>query len=201
MEKKFSSNPMKDPRGYLTGEEIDKLMAASDNPKNVLLILLLSRTGRRVSELLSLKVGDINFREKMILWNILKRKNNKQKWKPIDEATLNRIKRYIEFNNLGENDFVFFRPGNKDCHITRQRAFQIVRYVGKKAGITFVGSKKLHPHHFRHSVGIYLTKKFGVAFAQRQLEHSNLLITQNYLQFSAKDERAVADSLNQISES
>lgn len=202
MKTDFASSPMRDPKGYLTQEEIRKLIDNADNPRDRLLILLLARTGRRISEVLKLRVDDINFELKKILWNILKQRERdgrpKLKWKSIDEATLNDLKKYIETYNLGPDDYIFSPKGRRNKPISRQRAFQIIRKIGEKAGIIYVGSKKLHPHHFRHSVGIYLTRRFGPAQARIQLEHSSLLITQNYLQFSEKDEREIADALSEI---
>lgn len=184
---------MKDPQGFFRKGERESIYDSCDTYRDQVLIRLLWKTGRRISEILELKVGDIRFDEKLILWNIKKKKvKDYRRWKPIDTKTLNLLAFCIKEFNLGKKDYMItgIHP-NK--HLSRQRAFQIVRRLCEKAGVEYVGGKKPHPHHFRHSFAVDMAKRTKSAADIRKvqllMEHSNLGMTEQYLQFGALDLR------------
>jgi integrase/recombinase XerD len=193
-----SGRVMRDPKGYLNPAEIRVIMNEARGLRNKLLIWLLATTGKRVSEILSLKVDDIDKENGRILWQILKRKKRLVKWKPCPASTLFRLNRYIEANNLKPDDYIFKSPYVTGKHLTRQQVFNIVRSIGKRAGIEYVGKKRLHPHHFRHSVAIILTKERGVHAAKSHLDHSNISVTDFYQQFGDKDLLEYAEVVDKI---
>lgn len=51
----------RDSDGYLDPEQVDKLIDAATNPRDKAFVALLARTGIRVSEVIRLKVSDIDF--------------------------------------------------------------------------------------------------------------------------------------------
>jgi len=187
---------MRDLSGYFKEGQIRKIYYACDKWRDRLLIRLLWKTGRRISEILELKVSDIDFTEGRILWNILKKKKPYKTWKPIDSKTLQLLGWYINEVGLQEDHFVL-NAGDPYKHISRQRAFQIVRRASKKAGIKKVGEKKPHPHHFRHSLAVDMAKKMkspaDVRKLQKYLEHSNLAVTEVYLQFGDEEIRGLLE--------
>jgi len=98
--------------------------------------------------------------------------------------------------------FVHYRPGGilslkryqkdgqssrgKIFTITRNRIFQIVKDISKKAGI----EKDVHPHTLRHSYAVnYLMKGGNLRNLQLNLGHSDLNITAQYLQVTAQDRK------------
>lgn len=181
---------MKDLSGYLKDSQIKKIYYAADKWRDKLLIRLLWKSGRRITEILNLKVKDIDFEEKRILWIILKKKIGKgevvKSWKTIDIKTLELLAWFINQLEL-KPDYYVINAGNPFKPITRQRAFQIVRRAGKLAGIEKVGEKKIHPHHFRHSFAVNMAHKLkspaDMRKLQKHLEHSHLGMTETYLQF------------------
>lgn len=206
-------SPMKDLRGYLTNDELDRLENTAKtmdykgcryrNDTVYLLIRLLRVSGRRVSEILALKPSDIDFNVGQVMWGILKKQLNNEplmrlKW--IDKRTLEDLRIYILHHKIQPNQRIF--------NFGRVVAHRIVRKVGKAAGIDYVGSKPLHPHNFRHSFAInYLRKHKGSSQALRELqsflEHSSLDMTAVYLQFSDEDmknnyEEAINDVDNRL---
>lgn len=180
-----------DLQGYMTPQEIARVLEHTMNKTEYLFLYMLFHTGRRTTELLRLKVKDINFERGLIRWNILKKGKDYQALKPIDSTLLKALSAYISENEIEPDHYVFRSPVNKGQHLTRQWAFQMMRRAAEKAGIFYVGETPPHPHHLRHSFAInYLTKSTrATALVQlkRLLEHSFLKTTEDYLQFSQQD--------------
>jgi len=193
---KSYGEPMKDLSGYFKDGERERIYNACDSVRDKVLIRVLWKSGRRIGEVLMLKVSDIDFEQRDIVWNIEKKKKPTRKRKPIDEFTLKLLKYFITNDNLKQTDFVFKSPFS-NLAITRQRAFQIVTRACEKAGIELVGEKRPHPHHFRHSFAIDMAKKLDSAADLRKLqmllEHSNLGVTETYLQFGSEDLRSLIE--------
>jgi len=189
MQKENFTEVMKDLQGYFKSGERKAIYNACENLRDRVLIRLLWKTGRRVGEILMLKVGDINFQDRHILWNIEKKKKPTKRIKPIDDFTLKLLKSYIESEGLQAFD--------KVINISRQRVFQIVRDRAAKVGIYYVGTKRPHPHHFRHSFAIDMVKRStsagDIRKVQQILEHSNLGTTESYLQFGSEDLREMIE--------
>lgn len=189
MEKGNFTEVMKDLQGYFKSGERKRIYNACGSIRDRVLIRLLWKTGRRIGEILQLKVGDINFQDRHILWHIEKKKKETLRIKPIDDFTLGLLKNYIEQEELQAFD--------KVISISRQRAFKIVRDTCFKIGIYYVGNKKPHPHHFRHSFAIDMVRRStnagDIRKVQQILEHSNLGTTESYLQFGAEDLRELIE--------
>jgi len=219
---------------YLTNAEINQMLKAvleskhkikAHKVRNYLLILILYRSGRRISEVLGkrpytiqkgLRPCDINFEEGLIEWDILKknpvrkinqftgRKKKKEKiidertnkkpkrlLLPLDSNTLSKLKLFIEKYNIGSYDRLF--------PINRKRAWQLINDISVKAEVNRA-DMKIHPHMFRHSFAINFLKKnpddpFALSKVQRFLDHSNLEVTQGYMQIQELD---LKDSINEV---
>jgi len=211
----ISNNIMKDLMGYLPEDRILRMYDLCRNERDRLLIRLLMRTGRRITEILGrksykfkcnktgyektyteiigLRPKDINFEDRNILWNILKKKKPLKKLKPIDETTLEMLKQYIETRGIKEDEPIF--------KINRRRADQIVKDVAERAGIYHIGEKKPHCHHFRHSFAVNVLKisesPADLRYVQQVLEHSSISITEAYLQFGEEGQRRLIESIYQ----
>ncbi len=187
---------MKDLSGYFKPGEREKIYNNCESWRDRVLIRLLWKSGRRITEILQIKVKDINFQDRNILWVIIKKKKHFKKWKPMDSFTLDLLQAYIQESGL-QADHYLLHAGYPQRHITRQRAFQIVRRLCKKVGILKVGDKPPHPHHFRHSFAIDAAKRSKSAADIRKvqllLEHSTLAMTEQYLQFGDEDLRTLIE--------
>lgn len=195
-------NIMKDDKGYLTPEEIEKLLKATKNIKERLTIQLLWRTGCRISELLQIRIENIDWKERTIVIPTLKRrKEGVFRRVFIDQNTLDLIKEFIKDKKQGLllGEAYGWREGDKkddavhkSREIARVKAFQMFRKVGKRAGITRVGSKGLHPHQLRHSLAVHWVKKFktpeDLKHLQKLLGHSSMATTTQYLSFGLDEE-------------
>ena len=187
-------------KGYLTIEQMNSLIGAAKTPRDKLLIHLLSRTGRRVGELVQLRHRDIMFKDKAIVWHIEKKGEDATAMIPQDQETLNMLEKYIKTFNIRPEDYVFCTSRIKDKHLTTRRVFDIVRRYGRITGITHIGEETLHPHHFRHGFAIHFVKHMSRAdqiFQLREImQHSDIRMTMWYLDhFGASETREMMDKL------
>jgi integrase/recombinase XerD len=196
----FASSTMSDPRGYLSVEQVEAIIGAAKNPRDKLLLQLLYRCGRRVSEVLMLREEDILWADRKIIFNILKRKKPVKELKPVDEDTFRLLEEYVRIKGslLGLRKQA---GGQLLFPISRQYVFKMMRKLGAEVGITRVGKKGLHPHHLRHSFAVHQVRgNIKTADDLRKLQmymgHANINTTAHYLQFSPDELRDVVDMWN-----
>ena len=187
---KDRSDVMKDVGDYLTYESAAKIfeIARKHNYRNYLILLLLLRTGRRISELLKLKPQDIDKSQGMILWNILKKGGNYKRWKALDRTAYTSLINYIEQNNIKPNEYVFYSTYKGREHaLSRVAVWYFLSKYLKEAGI------EAHPHTFRHTFAVWIARKIkhpsDLIKLQNLLEHKDVKITQFYLQFAPQESR------------
>jgi len=199
---------IKDLKGYFEDGQRKAIYEAADSHRDKVLIRLLWVTGRRISEVLNVKVHEINFSDNQISFHIEKKthkvngvrqKKDLVRLKPIDVKTSAILKNYILEVGLAPSQYLFESEFNPDHPISRQRAFEIVRTCAFKAGITRVGGTAPHPHHFRHSYAIDMAKKLKTPGDLRKLqmimEHANLAVTEQYLQFADWELREMVEDI------
>lgn len=183
---------MKDMRGYLKTRDIQKVIDHTKNLRDRLILLLLWASGCRLSELLMLQVSDISLDDKVLYLWTLKRKNNRRYQRPVlvDTATINLIKKYMQTYNVKTGPLI---------KISKRRVRQIVYETGVAAGIPRVGTKKIHPHHFRHSHCVAWIRKNpsmeGLRKLQQRLGHASIATTAHYLQFAFSEQQSEVDSV------
>ena len=194
--KQSRSHIMNDLGGYMTMEQIERLLKCAKNKRDFTLFLLMFRCGRRISEVLPLKVSDINFDDGVILFYILKKRREYKRYKAVDSEVITILKSYINEQELLPEDYLFKSRWCKEP-ISRQRAHQIIREMAKAASIHQIGAHKPHTHHLRHSHAINFLKNVDSSYAlkilQQQLEHSDIKATSIYLQFSQKDQKEMLE--------
>lgn len=172
-----SGSPMADPQGYLNQEQFEHLVSFAESERDRLLLNVLFYTGRRVSEIVrQLRVGDLNFRDNMIHFKILKRKTPFKTWLNVNSKLMEMLRQYVDNLALDVDDFLF--------PISRFRVNQIITKIGKKAGMKYVGKRKIHPHVFRHSYAVLMSKKVKDIHELKKLQilmgHSNINMTAFY---------------------
>ena len=186
--------PIRDLKGYLESGRVERLIAAASNPRDRLLVRIPWRTGIRVSELIGLKISDIDFDNRALVIKVqkMRKKDGKvverRRIIPIDQGTLDMVREYLRWRRQFpyKGDFLF--------PITRQRVDQIFWKLGRKAGITEIGDpaiskhRNLHPHVLRHSFAIHCVKRgMSIERLQKILGHSSPATTATYLQYSVAD--------------
>lgn len=186
--------PIRDLKGYLGPDQVQKLMDSASNIRDELLVRIPWRTGIRVSELIAIRIQDIDFDNRAVFIKVQKvrRKDGvvqeRKRVVPIDRGTLNMIEDYLEWRKQ------FPYRGDLLFPITRQRVNQIFWKLAKKAGIGEIGDplvskrRKLHPHHLRHSFAIHCIKNgMSIDRLQKIMGHQSPATTSVYLQYSLND--------------
>jgi integrase len=186
--------PIRDLKGYLESEQVERLISATTNPRDALLVRIPWRTGIRVSELIGIRTGDIDFDNRAIVIKVqkMRKKDGKaierRRIVPIDQGTLDVVRGYLEWRKQ------FPYKGDLLFPLTRQRVDQIFWKLGRKAGIKEIGDpavsqhRKLHPHHLRHSFAIHCIKHgMSIERLQKILGHQSPTTTSVYLQYSVAD--------------
>ena len=158
---------------YLTGDEINLLVSEArkrrKGERDALLILLLYQTGLRISEALSLTPSKIEFFEGKPALRFIG-KGKKMRVVALPERLADKLRAYAYEKNIKINEKFF--------PINRQRAWQIIKEVARKAGVT----KRVYPHLLRHSDAIERLRQTGNPKAlQHHLGHSSPIMVMRYL--------------------
>lgn len=170
---------------YLTIEEVDKLLNINPTKpidyRNVAMLETIYASGLRVSELVNLKISNIDFDECIIR---IYGKGSKERIVPINDASKNALQKYL--NNYRDyllkgkdSEYVFIN--NLGTKITRQGFFKILKKICDENGI----QKHVSPHTLRHSFATHLLNNGAdLRVIQELLGHSNLTTTQIYSHLS-----------------
>jgi len=142
------------------------------------MIEVLYACGLRISELLTLLLREIYFKEEFI--RILG-KGSKQRLVPISIRALNWIKKYLELSrpvldkHQRSNGVAFLSI--RGTRMSRMGFWKILNKYIKESGIR----KEIHPHTFRHSFATHLLEGGAdLRAVQEMLGHSDISTTQIY---------------------
>jgi len=144
----YSKVPKRLPE-VLTQSEVVKLFSAIENPKHSLMVRLMYSAGLRVSELVNLRVKDIEF-DLSYGW-VRKGKGSKDRLFVLSEKIKQELADFIEFNGLAAHNHVF-RSKDGCSHLTTRTVYAVVRKASALAGL----GKRVHPHTLRHSFATHL---------------------------------------------
>jgi integrase/recombinase XerD len=172
---------------YLRMDEVDRLLAQPnmETPQGVrdkAIIELLYSTGMRVTELVNLRVADMEMRMGCLRCI---GKGDKERMVPVGRKALAAVQQYLEtarpeLLRTGisgapppQNLFIN-RSGNR---ISRIGIWRILAQYGRKAGIR----TRLSPHKLRHSFATHLLERGAdLRSVQLMLGHSDISTTQIY---------------------
>ncbi len=133
-------------------------------------------SGLRLSELVNLKLDDINFSDEIIT---VLGKGKKMRIVPVGKVAIESLKKWIkiraQLKNIINNSILFLTKQTKGLS---QRAIQYrLKFWAKKQGI----SENIHPHLLRHSFASHLLQSSqDLRAVQELLGHANISSTQIY---------------------
>ena len=162
---------------YISKEEISSMLdkAKKDRYRNYIILLTLSRTGMRVSDLVGLRKRDIV--DNTII--IREGKGKKDRVIPLESELGNILGLYADSKS----------PRDKLFSLTDRQIRNIVKKYSPDG-------LDVHPHTLRHSFAVHCLKSgMNVRSLQKILGHSSLTTTQVYLDVIGKD---VADDFGKV---
>jgi len=210
---------------YVEPGQIEKLISACSNPRDRAFIALLARSGIRISEAVQLKISDIDFQRGVLMIVHLKERSKlkcphcgeslgkrhlfcpscgnkvdkairekveqrRQRMIPIDHNTLKLIDEYLQWRQK------FPYRGPVVFPFSRQRGWQLVEKLGRRAGI-----KGLHPHSLRHLLATtWVGKGLDVKKLQVLLGHASIATTMEYVDSNFEQLRSEYEKLWEIKE-
>lgn len=200
IEKEIKSNPVEfiaKPRqwhklpDFLDFYEVEKLITGKDlstpyKERDQLIMETLYATGMRVSELISVKLKDIDFKRGIIK---VIGKGSKQRIVPLYATILEKLENYLPlrqeyFVKESDEGYLFLNQHGKQ--LTRQYIWNIVKEKCKENNIT----KNVSPHTLRHSFATHmLSNGADLRTLQIFLGHSNISTTEIYTHVTDDDKR------------
>jgi len=164
---------------FVSESEMDKLLDGAESFElsiiDKAILELFYSTGIRLSELINLKIQNVNFRNKTI--KVLG-KGSKERIIPYGEKANVALKNYIEIRNISNvKHYDNFFISNKGFKLY---PMQVQRLVNKNlSGVT--ESKKKSPHVLRHTFATHmLDKGADIRAIKDMLGHESLSTTQIY---------------------
>lgn len=165
----------------LSTDEVVRLLEqpSKDTTKEIrdkAMLELLYATGIRVTELITLKVHDINLQ----IGYILCRDAHKERVIPFGNAAKAALTQYLdearsEMLEDQQSDVLFVNCSGKP--MSRQGFWKLIKYYAKRAGIT----SDITPHTLRHSFAAHLVENGAdLRSVQEMLGHSDISTTQIY---------------------
>ncbi|MDR1671109.1 MAG: tyrosine recombinase [Alistipes sp.] len=181
----------------LSTGEIDRIIATFDpatdlGVRNAAMMEAMYSCGLRVSELVTLRLGDLFFDDGFIR---VTGKGDKQRLVPVSGAARDRIAAWLAVRDAGVTiDTLFLN--NRGRGLTRVMVFTILREAATAAGIT----KTVSPHTLRHSFATHLMEG-GASIRQVQelLGHESITTTEIYTHLDTSHLRRAIDAHHPLS--
>jgi type 1 fimbriae regulatory protein FimE len=169
-------------REYLTPREVDELTKAAGSVgrhrhRDKSLVLVGYRHALRITELVSLRWDQIDFINKVIHVNRIKR--GTPSLHPLHDIVINAL-RVIQ-GDATDCPYIFIN--NRGSMLSASTARKIIVRAGVVAGFPF----SIHPHMLRHACGFYLANKgFDTRSIQHYMGHRNIQHTVRYTELTSE---------------
>lgn len=166
----------------ITVEEAGRLLQAPclETPKGIrdkAMLELLYATGMRVTELISMKVEDLNLK----LSYLICRDEGKERVIPFGREAHEALVRYlgeVRESFLKENDNGYLFVNCSGTTMSRQGFWKLMKYYAEKAGI----QADITPHTIRHSFAAHLVQNGAdLKAVQEMMGHADIASTQIYM--------------------
>ncbi len=168
--------------GVISLEDVERVLAAPvestpEGIRDLAMLEVLYATGIRVSELIGLKLNEVNFEMGFV---IVYGKGSKERIVPIGERAQEKLKTYMSESRtslLKSREAKELFVTRRGSGMTRQGFWKLIKTYALKSGIT----KDISPHTLRHSFATHLLERGADLRAiQIMLGHSDISTTQIY---------------------
>ena len=144
--------------------------------------------GRRISDILSLRVKDVNDKDYIYFREM---KTNKESYIAINSKLKRILKAYCRDKKSSEYLFPPLR-GKKNRHITRQQYWNVLNKAAKEVGY----KDKIGCHSLRKTLGRKLYEEgYDVAVIQMILGHSDMNVTKRYIGVTTDEVNSILKKL------
>jgi len=184
--------------GVLNSEEVDRMLAVREvvTPRAMrdrAMLELMYASGLRVSELVGLRLGDVDLSLGVVR---VVGKGDKERLVPVGDMAADSLRAYLKegrprLESGRASDHLFLARHGRG--LTRQRFWQLIKRVALAAGIT----KSVSPHTLRHSFATHLLERGAdLRSVQLMLGHADIGTTQIYTHLSRAHLKAVYDKFH-----
>src|SRR5512135_758987 len=171
-------------KDFLTDAEMSRFLKAARSgrhgTRNYAMMLMTFRHGLRVSELIDMRVRDIDFETGRLF--VRRKKGSLSTHQPIEGDELRAIRAWLrerERRSDAHSSYLFLSERGP---LTRQAINYITEQISKIAKLKIA----VHPHMLRHLTGYYLANKgFDTRLIQDYLGHKNITHTVRYTRTAA----------------
>lgn len=168
------------PREPLSNMELEIVRDACENYRDKAMIELFYSTGCRLSEMVNLKISDIDFTSKEVH---LFGKGSKHRTSYLNAKAEYMLKKYFELerpkDSISDSVFVIFRKPYNEMH--KGSIYARIKAIQKRSGI----ERSLFPHLLRHTMATdALNRGMNVAEVKEILGHEKLDTTMIYAKIS-----------------
>lgn len=173
----------------LNTKEIEKIIQITENPKHKLIIQLSYGMGLRVSEIINLKISDIDSQSMRVL--IERGKGKKDRFVNLPEVILQDLRAY--YKTFQPKIYLF--EGKEGGQYSIRSAQSVFKTAMKKANI----NKTVGIHSLRHSYATHLLE-YGtdISLIQKLLGHSDIKTTLNYTRVADRTIQSVKSPLDRM---
>lgn len=168
--------------GVISLGDVESILGAPDEStpeglRDAAMLEILYATGIRVSELIGLKLNDVNFELGFV---VVYGKGSKERVVPIGDKAKDKLLLYLRDSRpallKGRESKALFVT-RRGAGMTRQGFWKIIKAQALRAGVT----KKISPHTLRHSFATHLLERGAdLRTIQLMLGHSDISTTQIY---------------------
>ncbi len=174
----------------LTKGEVRRLIDVLDNKKSKLMVSLMYAAGMRVSEIMNLKIRDLNLEEN--IGQIRQGKGRKDRIFNIPKSLFKKLKKQAQEQKQLNQEYLFTGPKGQ---LSSRNLQKIVKSAAKKAQI----KKDVHCHTLRHSFATHLLESgIDIRYIQELLGHADLSTTQIYAHVSAEQIKKIKSPIDNL---
>jgi len=173
----------------LSKDEIKKLLEELKTEKSKLMTSLMYACGFRVSELVNLKISDLNFPEK--IGHVRQAKGNKDRVFNIPEFLVDDLQNLVVLQKNSNEEHLFTGRSGK---LSTRNLQKIISSAAKRAGL-----QNVHCHTLRHSFATHLLEDgVDIRKIQELLGHADLSTTQIYTHVSTEELKKIKSPIDTL---
>ncbi len=159
----------------LNKKEVKEILAQVKNVKHKLILGLIYSSGLRVSEIINLKIKDLDFNNKVLM--VRGGKGRKDRYTILSDKVVPILKEYTKKED--KNNYLF--PSSRGGKMTERSVQKIFQKALENSQVT----KPASCHSLRHSFATHLLEsKVDIRYIQKLLGHKRIETTQAYTKVS-----------------